>query len=262
MKKYGFILLCLIFFLVNSFSAPAAGQTAPDFPENLEWLNVDRPLGLRDLRGKVVLLDFWTYCCINCQHIIPDLKKLEEKYRDELVVIGIHSAKFTNEKETQNIREAVMRHEIGHPVVNDKYMQIWEAYDVHAWPTLILVDPAGQIAGGISGEEVYKPLDESIGRLAADFGRRGLLNRKPFKLSLEKNQVKEGALSFPGKVLTDEASKRLFISDSSHNRIVVASLEGEVREVIGSGDFGFKDGNFKTAVFRHPQGMALDGNYL
>ncbi|HKG23650.1 MAG TPA: thioredoxin-like domain-containing protein, partial [Blastocatellia bacterium] len=89
---------------------------APDFPPDVEWLNTGRPLSLRDLRGKVVLLDFWTYCCINCMHIIPDLKKLEQKYAKELVVIGVHSAKFPGERETENIRQAVLRYEIEHPV--------------------------------------------------------------------------------------------------------------------------------------------------
>src|SRR6185436_1030734 len=95
---------------------------APDFPEGMEWLNTDRPISLRELRGKVVLLDFWTYCCINCMHVIPDLKKLERKYPNELVVIGVHSAKFTNERDTDNIRQAILRYEIEHPVVNDKDM--------------------------------------------------------------------------------------------------------------------------------------------
>jgi thiol-disulfide isomerase/thioredoxin len=85
---------------------------APDFPSGVEWLNTDRPLSLRDLRGKIVLLDFWTYCCINCMHIIPDLKRLEAKYPGQLVVIGVHSAKFTTEKGTDNIRQAILRYEI------------------------------------------------------------------------------------------------------------------------------------------------------
>src|SRR5262249_50764414 len=93
---------------------------APDFPSGAEWLNTEKPVSLRDLRGKIVLLDFWTYCCINCMHIIPDLKKLEAKYPNQLVVVGVHSAKFLNEKGTENIRQAILRYEIEHPVINDK----------------------------------------------------------------------------------------------------------------------------------------------
>ncbi|MBM3840227.1 MAG: redoxin domain-containing protein [Verrucomicrobia bacterium] len=124
---------------------------APEFPASLEWLNTARPLALADLRGKIVLLDFWTYCCINCMHIIPDLKKLEAKYARELVVIGVHSAKFQNEKETANIREAVQRHEIEHPVVNDKDFQVWKSYGARAWPTLVLINPHGKVLRACPG---------------------------------------------------------------------------------------------------------------
>src|SRR5579872_4993058 len=93
---------------------------APEIPAGLEWLNVAEPLTLQLLRGKLVLLDFWTYCCINCQHILPELQKLEERFPDELVVIGVHSSKFTAESELFNVRQAVMRHDIRHPVVNDR----------------------------------------------------------------------------------------------------------------------------------------------
>ncbi len=92
---------------------------APDFPKDLTWINTAGPLPLRSLRGKFVLLDFWTYCCINCIHILPELKKLERAYPDELVVIGVHSAKFQTERDAKNIEEAVLRYEIEHPVVND-----------------------------------------------------------------------------------------------------------------------------------------------
>ena len=108
-----------------------------------EWLNTTGPIGLKDLRGKIVVIDFWTYCCINCMHVLPDLKYLEQKYPNELVVIGVHSAKFTNEKESNNIRQAIMRHEIEHPVVNDAEMTIWGKFGVRSWPTLAIIDPEG-----------------------------------------------------------------------------------------------------------------------
>ncbi len=146
--------------------------TAPDFPEGLEWLNTDRPLTLRDLRGKVVLLDFWTYCCINCMHILPDLKRLEKKYARELVVIGVHSAKFFTEREARNIRQAILRYEIEHPVVNDSRMLIWEQYGVRAWPTLVLIDPQGKIVYYRSGEGIYEPFDRLIAQVISEFDRR------------------------------------------------------------------------------------------
>src|SRR5262245_19813284 len=109
---------------------------APEFPEGMQWLNTDNPLRLADLHGKVELLDFWTYCCINCMHVMPELTALEKKYARELVVIGVHSAKFQNEGDAANIRQAILRYEIQHPVVNDRDFRIWRQYAVRAWPTL------------------------------------------------------------------------------------------------------------------------------
>ena len=236
---------------------------APEFPEGMEWLNTDRPLSVRQLKGKVILLDFWTYCCINCMHIIPDLKKLERKYANELVVIGVHSAKFTAEKGTENIRQAILRYEIEHPVVNDHDMQIWQEYTVRSWPTLYLIDPAGKVVAYMSGEGVYAKLDGFIAKVIEKFDARKMIDRRPLNLKLERQRTPTSVLAFPGKVLADEKSKQLFIADSNHNRIVVVSLDdSSVKEVIGSGEIGLADGGFETASFNHPQGMALDGNTL
>lgn len=236
---------------------------APEFPEGIEWLNTDRPLAIRQLRGKVVLLDFWTFCCINCMHVIPDLKKLEHKYPNELVVIGVHSAKFAAERGTENIRQAILRYEIEHAVVNDHEMKIWSEYTVNAWPTLMLIDPAGKIVGRLSGEGVYDRLDRSIAMLIETFDARKAIDRRPLNLKLERQRTPNSVLAFPGKVLADEKSKRLFIADSNHNRIVVVSLEdSSVKDVIGSGEIGLIDGSFDAAAFNHPQGMSVDGSTL
>lgn len=236
---------------------------APEFPEGLEWLNTDRPLYLKDLRGKVVLLDFWTYCCINCMHIIPDLKKLEAKYPNELVVIGVHSAKFTTEQESDNIRQAILRYEIEHPVVNDKDFLIWRAYGARAWPTTVLIDPAGKVVGVRSGEGIYGPFDYAISKVIEVFEAKGELDRTPLALKLEREKEADTLLRFPGKVLADESTNRLFIADSNHNRIVIVSLEdNSVIDVIGSGAVGLEDGDFEKTSFNHPQGMALAGDIL
>ena len=117
-----------------------------------EWVNTAGPLTLADFRGRFVLLDFWTYCCINCMHVLPELKKLEHAFPNELVVIGVHSAKFEGEQVTENIREAALRYEIEHPVVNDAEMTIWRRYGARSWPTLVLIDPAGDVVWAASGE--------------------------------------------------------------------------------------------------------------
>ena len=228
----------------------------------VEWLNTSGEISLKDLRGKVVLVDFWTYCCINCMHILPDLKFLEHKYPKELVVIGVHSAKFDNEKETENIRLAALRYEIEHPIVNDAEMKIWRGFGVRAWPTLVLLDPEGYYCGFISGEGNREPLDQIIAKVIAYHKAKGTLDETPVKFDLEQRRVKPGALRFPGKVLADEASNRLFITDSNHNRLVVTSLDGKLIEVIGSGTPGAADGDYKSASFFRPQGTALVGDKL
>ena len=231
---------------------------APDFSLGMEWLNTEKSISLRDLRGKIVLLDFWTYCCINCMHIIPDLKKLEAKYADQLVVIGVHSAKFLNEKGTDNIRQAILRYEIEHPVVNDKDFEVWQSYTARSWPTLILINPKGKVVGSHSGEGIFDIFDNVIGQMVAYFRAKNELNEKPISFKLEKSTASPSVLSFPGKVLADEKNNRLFISDSNHNRVIIASLDGTVQDVIGDGAIGTKDGSFAEAEFNHPQGMALD----
>jgi len=235
---------------------------APELSGGRGWLNTDKPLSLAALKGKVVLLDFWTYGCINCMHIIPDLKKLEKKYPNELVVIGVHSAKFENEKDTENIRRIILRYEIEHPIVNDADFVIWKSYAVDAWPTRYLIDPAGYIIGKLSGEGGYEALDKAIADSIAEFRKRGELNEAPLRLVLERAKVGDLPLAFPGKILADQKSGWLFIADSDHNRIVVAKLDGTLVETIGTGAHGAQDGSFDQATFFRPQGMALDGDTL
>ena len=261
--------LCLLWLIFSSSSSkglamPAQGEKirAPELTGARGWLNTDKPLTLSALKGKVVLLDFWTYGCINCMHIIPDLKKLEKKYPNELVVIGVHSAKFENEKDTENIRRIILRYEIEHPIVNDADFNIWNAYAVNAWPTRYLIDPGGYIIGRLSGEGGYEALDKAISESIAEFRKRGELNEAPLKLVLERAKVGDLPLAFPGKVLADEKSDRLFIADSDHNRIVVTKLDGTLVDVIGTGGHGMAGGPFSEASFSRPQGLALDGDKL
>lgn len=235
---------------------------APELSGHKGWLNTDKPLSLAALKGKVVLLDFWTYGCINCIHIIPELKKLEAKYPNQLVVIGVHSAKFENEKETENIRKIILRYEIEHPVVNDADFNIWNSYAVNAWPTRILIDPAGYVIGVVRGEGLYEEVDDAIAKTIEDFRKRGELNEEPLKLALEKAKVGDLPLAFPGKVLADAKTDRLFIADSNHNRIVITKPDGNLIETIGTGKTGLLDGGFDKASFNRPQGMALDGDFL
>src|SRR5262249_36489935 len=141
---------------------------ALDFRGGVGWLNTAGPIRPDELRGKIVLLDFWTYCCINCHHVLPDLAKLEEKYKNQLVVIGVHSAKFSAERDTENIRRKIREYGIKHPVINDANRTIWSNLLVNSWPTLMLFDPTGQLVGEVSGEGHYAVLDQAIGQLVQE----------------------------------------------------------------------------------------------
>jgi DNA-binding beta-propeller fold protein YncE len=246
-----------------ALAAPPAKEPVPaeELDGGVAWLNTAQPVKLKDLKGKIVLLDFWTLCCINCIHTLPDLAKLEKKYANELVVIGVHSAKFENEKETESIRKAILRYEITHPVVNDANMKIWEKYDVHSWPTLVLIDPEGNLYRRGSGEGLHDAVDRAIQDLIKIHKEKKTLNEKPISFELVRERG-DSPLYFPGKVLADAASNRLFIADSTNHRIVITDLDGKKLAVAGIGKAGKADGSFDAASFNDPQGLALKGDTL
>ena len=188
-------------------------------------------------------------------HIFPQLRKLEKKYANELAVVGVHTAKFPNEKDTLNLQKAVQRYELEHPVINDTDFEVWQQYACRAWPTLMFIDPQGKVIGKHEGELPYESFDNLLGQMIAEFDAEGLLDRSPLPAAPKSRHG--NILSFPGKILVDAAGDRLFIADSNHNRILVTSLEGSVKEIIGSGQEGLADGNFGSSAFNHPQGMAL-----
>jgi thiol-disulfide isomerase/thioredoxin len=243
---------------------PEEPEPAPEFDGGVAWLNTGQPIKLKDLRGKIVLVDFWTLCCINCIHTLPDLAKLEKKYANELVVIGVHSAKFDNEKNSESIRKAILRYEIHHPVVNDAEMKIWRAYDASSWPTLALIDPEGNLLGMTSGEGRFAILDAAIQKLIKIHREKKTLNDTPMRFDTAKFRDKPTSLYFPGKVLADEKGKRVFIADSTHHRVVIVGMDGQKIDIAGVGAPGKTDGDFAKAQFDDPQGMALspDGNTL
>ncbi|MBS3054658.1 MAG: redoxin domain-containing protein [Candidatus Aenigmarchaeota archaeon] len=229
-------------------------SAAAEFPAASEWLNIDRPLSMKALEGHIVVLDFWTYCCINCIHMLPDIKMLEEDYAGRPVVfIGVHSAKFENENDVNNIRSAVQRYEIAHPVVVDRDHRIWNAYKVTAWPTIVIIGPDGKIAYKRSGEGQLQDIDAMITALLK---RKDVVGEKiPIAIA---PKVTKGVLSFPGKI--DYRDGVLAIADSNHHRILVAELAGATAKVIheiGSTTEGMMDGSFANAMFSRPQGVAI-----
>jgi DNA-binding beta-propeller fold protein YncE len=221
------------------------------------WLNTQKALTLADFKGKVLLLDFWTYCCINCLHVLPDLHKLEERFPRELAVVGVHSAKFENEKVSENIQAAIKRYQITHPVINDDEMLLWRQYGVSSWPTLVVIDPEGYVVGMISGEGHYDALEQVVMTLIKDHAQAGTLKRGEISHLLEPARVPESALAFPGKVVASADGQTLYLTDTNHNRVLAFDAAGKVQAVFGSGTAGWVDGQAQKAQFRQPQGLAL-----
>ncbi|MFD2513185.1 thioredoxin-like domain-containing protein [Pontibacter locisalis] len=231
--------------------------TAPEINTAHGWLNTDRTWSIKDFKGKIVLLDFWTFGCINCQHIVPDLKRLEEEFADILVVIGVHSAKFDAEKHSEAIEQAIQKFGIEHPVVNDADFKVWDQYGAKAWPTIVLIDPNGKVIGQHAGEGVYDTVRPYIQKLKVEYNDQ--LNRKPIPSHVK--PPPDSYLYFPSKIICDN-DNNIYLSDSGNNRILKITQEGQVLEVIGSGEQGFYNGGYADSTFYEPHGMALHGDTL
>jgi DNA-binding beta-propeller fold protein YncE/thiol-disulfide isomerase/thioredoxin len=244
--------------------APEKRVDAPDFPAEFQWLNSDKKLALKgELKGRVVVLDFWTFCCINCIHVLPDLSYLEHKYKGKPVtIIGVHSAKFDAESDPKNITPAIQRYRIEHPVLVDVNHQVWNAFTVRSWPTFVVIDSEGRFVGQMAGEGKRELLDEVIDQLLEEGKAKGTLSDKPLETKPTALLQKTGSLAFPGKIAADPKNNRLVISDSNNDRVVIASADGKVQQVIGSGKAGLKDGSFAEAQFFNPQGVAVEGNVI
>ena len=234
---------------------------APDFAGATGWLNTDRPLSIKELRGQLVVLDFWTYCCINCMHVLPVLRDLEERHaRDPLVVIGVHSAKFDAEKDAQHILAAMRRYGARHPVAVDSEMRIWSAYAVRSWPTLVIIRPDGTLAAVAPGEPDSAVLEAFVRRELDDARAKGTLAAEPLHLA-PRAQENARPLDYPGKV-AQGGPGGIFVADSGHHRVLVLDGRGAVRDVIGSGLRGLREGAFGEAALDDPQGLAFQDGLL
>ncbi|AIC14192.1 NHL repeat-containing protein [Nitrososphaera viennensis EN76] len=241
----------------------SSNYKAQEFPEGFAWLNAEKPLSMAGLKGHVVVLDFWTYCCINCMHTLPTLDWLEKKYRGQPVVfIGVHSAKFFNEQQAQNVQEAIGRYEIGHPVVVDQEMKIWRSYGVTAWPTIVIVDPKCNVVYQQAGEGQRDELDDVIGVLLERHRAAGTLAKEPIEIGHPK-QAQKRVLSYPGKLAFSPDGRMLAISDSNHNRVLVVDIEsGNLVHKVGGTARDLRDGSFEEARFFRPQGLAWAGDRI
>jgi DNA-binding beta-propeller fold protein YncE len=215
---------------------------APELRGAGGWINTDHPLSLRDLRGRVVLLDFWTFCCINCLRVVEELRPLEERFGDRLVVIGVHSPKFPHESDHAAVARAVARHRITHPVLDDPELETWQQYGVRAWPTLVVIDPDGYVVAMASGEGNATALGDVIQQLLD--GRTDLAVGPAFTPVAVRTA---DALAFPGKVASDGGS-RIAIADTGNDRVLVCDIDGTIRQEFGG--------------FHQPQGVRFDGDRI
>ncbi|MFI5936029.1 NHL domain-containing thioredoxin family protein [Actinoplanes sp. NPDC051494] len=228
---------------------------APEFRAR-GWLNTGgRELKLADVRGKILILDFWTFCCINCLHVLDELRPLEEKYGDVLVVIGVHSPKFEHERDPAALAAAVERYGVHHPVLDDADMVMWQQHAAKAWPTLSVVDPEGYVVASMAGEGHAEGLIRLLDELIATHEAKGTLRRGdgPY-VAPDADQT---VLRFPGKAI-ELPGGNLLVSDSARHSLAELTPDGEtlVRR-IGSGERGRVDGPGAVASFSEPQGLCL-----
>ncbi|PYI39229.1 hypothetical protein CVS30_07720 [Arthrobacter psychrolactophilus] len=224
--------------------------------EGRGWLNTGgAELNLEKLRGKIVILDFWTFCCINCLHVLDELRPLEAEYSDVLVTVGVHSPKFEHEADPVALAAAVERYDIHHPVLDDPELITWQAYSARAWPTLVVIDPEGYIVSHLSGEGHAAGLASFIPELIAEHEAKGTLHRGDGPYVAPEPVIRD--LRFPGKVLPLESGNFL-VSDTGHHRLVEMGPDlTTVVRTIGSGTKGFLDGAAEDTQFNEPQGLAL-----
>lgn len=231
---------------------------APEFPAGLEWVNVSEPPMLAGLRGRVVLLWFWTCDNANCWNLLPDLAWLESRHHDGLTVIGIHTPKYPQQRDAGAVLKAVNRLGIHHAVASDPDFALWQRYGIDAWPTAVLIDAEGLIAEVVPGEGRRRDLDQWITRLLDEAAERDLREYGP---SVPASRPEPRMpLAFPGKLLV--ADNLLFIADSGHHRVLECTHEGRILRQFGSGDPGFWDGRNSDCGFNDPQGMAIRDDML
>jgi len=231
---------------------------APSFKAaNLPWFNTPFPLDLPDLRGRLVILDFWTYCCINCIQVIPTLKRVERLFPDSLSVIGVHSPKFPGEKISDNVEKAIARYGIDHPVVHDSDMTIWQQYTVHSWPTMVFISPEGYVLGQLPGEPDPEMFEKTVAGLIEEYKNKGMLTGKGRDLLQPVTSEEETVLRFPGKIAYSPEDKLFAVADAGHHQVVIADRKGAITQRIGSGQSGWRDGSFDSAQFNQPQGLCF-----
>lgn len=229
--------------------------------EGLEWFNVDGPLALADLRGKLVILDFWSYSCVNCMHVLAALRRVQAAYPQEVVVIGVHAPKFAAEQQTANLKAAIARLAIAHPVVNDVSFQLWRAYAVGAWPSLVFIGPEGHVMGQMAGEPDPERLLTAVCELVERWDTQEILSPRPLRVTPVRDPG--GRFAFPGKIKPVPGwPRRWALADTGHHQVVLLDDDGAEVARFGAGRPGFADGPGASAAFNAPQGLTADAGAI
>jgi len=200
-----------------------------------------------------LLVDFWTFCCLNCLHVLDELRPVEDRYAGEFVVVGVHSPKFAHEADPDALAAAVERYGVTHPVLDDPELVTWQAYAARAWPTLVLVDPEGYVVAQYAGEGHAHALDALLGELREEHLARGTL--QPGDSPYVAPAVPSGDLRFPAKAVTLPGGG-LLVADAGHHQLVELAADAEtVVRRIGWGERGLADGG--SPSFDEPNGLVL-----
>jgi len=231
---------------------------APAFPGGLEWFNVEGAVKLSAQRGKVVLIDFGSYCSVQCRHALADLRQLATRYRDDLVIVGVHSPRFRSELRRTHVQKAINRHSIDFPVIHDAERKLWNLYGIRQLPTQVLIDHEGYIVGSLSGGGKSARLEQIVSRLLGQRERMPAAACSSYQL--KHCPEPKGVLNFPGHIVATR--DKVYIVDSGNHRILVTSASGLVLRQYGGGSAGFLDGEGASAAFSNPQGIAVADDFL
>ncbi len=235
-----------------------ARSPVPEFPDGLEWFNVNAPVSLAGQRGRIVLACFGSFSSVQCRHVLADLNYLANKYRKELTIVGIHVTSFPAEMKRSYVQKMLNKHHVRHPVIHDPELKLSKRFGIKSWPTQVLIDREGYIVGALTGDGKRSRLEEVIEYQSRRQSKYRAADSEV--ITLNRQPEPQTALSFPGRILV--SGDRIYIADSSHNQILVTSSQGRIIRRFGSTSPGFLDGEGLSAAFNNPQGMALRDQLL
>jgi thiol-disulfide isomerase/thioredoxin len=231
--------------------------TAPKIPQDCLWLNVEKPIDIQQLKGNIIILAFWNCACIECYSLVTALEKLQKEF-PYILVVYVQSPSFTAQKDISFIKDAVRKYDITQPVVVDNKFSLWQAYGIQGWPSVAVIDPLGKITGTFLGEDIYENLKPVINGLAHEFSLIGLISHRPVAFTPPTRLFSQKLFAFPVKIIYAPERNSFFISDAGNHKIIECDTAGKLIQTIGIGKKGSENGNFETAAFFAPHGLAWD----